>query len=281
MRFALILAATLLTLLAPARAQSLFVESRFPLVGVLFDEQAVQVNVSNMGSPEDAPAPCNVLVEFFLFDPMTLVGDSFKRTKFTLANGQTAVADVGLTKPAVLIKGKVPTSARVLVQQTSRRVPSCRASLEVVEVNPPEPEIPMMLNGLVRIPGRTTVAIGDQHRPQAEARFPALTLAAGQAIRINAINIGDPHVTPCPVDVDVSDAAGTTVAQHRAALAPGMATSLDVFVSNPEERIQLRAAGERAQDRIVKESCGTFLFSVEIYDLATGKTTLIMGDPEL
>jgi hypothetical protein len=52
-------------------------------------------------------------------------------------------------------------------------------------------------------------------------------------------------------------------------------------VSDPNERVQLRAAGERAKDRLVKESCGTFLFSVEIYDLATGMTKLIMDDPEI
>jgi hypothetical protein len=187
MRFALLFVATLLTLLAPARAQSLIVESRFPLVGALFDEQAVQVNLSNMADPNLAPAPCDVLVEFSLFDPTTMMGTVFKMASFTLANGQTQVADVGLTQP-VLIKGKVPISARVLVEQTSRRVPSCRASLEVVEVA-----------GFDRIPGRTTVAIGDPHvRPQAEGRFPALTLVTGQAIRINAVNIGDPQSRPVP-----------------------------------------------------------------------------------
>jgi hypothetical protein len=187
MRFALLLVTTLLTLLAPARAQSLFVESRFPLVGVLFDKQAVQVNVSNMGNPEDTPAPCDVLVEFILFDPTTMMATVFKTASFTLPNGLTQVGDVGLTQP-VLIKGKVPTSARVLVQQTTRQRPSCRASLEVVKVD-----------GFDRAPGRTVVAIGDPHvRPQPEARFPALTLVTGQALRINAVNIGDPHVTPVP-----------------------------------------------------------------------------------
>lgn len=268
MRFALSLVATLLALLAPARAQSLFVESRFPLVGVLFDEQAVQVNLSNMGDPNLAPTPCDVLVEFVLFDSESGVGTLFKSANFTLSNGQTQVADVGLTEP-VLIKGKVPTSARVLVQQTTRRTPSCRASLEVVEVA-----------GFDRVPGSTAVAIGDpQIRPRAEARFPAVTLVTGQAIRINAVNIGDPNITPCPVDLDIRDAAGKTVAQHRDALAAAVAASLDVFVGDPNQRVQLRAAGERAKDRMVKESCGTFLFSVEIYDLATGKTTLIMTDP--
>jgi hypothetical protein len=102
MRFALSVVATLLMLLAPARAQSLLVESRFPLVGVLFDEQAVQVNVSNMGNPEDAPAPCDVLVEFILFDPTTMMGTVLKTATFTLPNGQTQVADVGLTQPVLI-----------------------------------------------------------------------------------------------------------------------------------------------------------------------------------
>lgn len=197
------------------------------------------------------------------------MGTVFKTATFTLPNGQTLVADVGLTQP-VLIKGKVPTSARVLVQQTTRRARSCRASLEVVEVA-----------GFDRTPGPATVAIGDPHvRPQAEARFPALTLVTGQALRINAVNIGDPQITPCPVDLDIRNAAGETLAQRRVALAGGEATALDLSVSDPEERVQLRATGERAKDRLVKESCGTFLFSVEIYDLATGVTTLIMGDPD-
>lgn len=78
MRFGLVVGATLLTLIAPARSQSLVVESRFPLVGVLFDTQAVQVNLSNMGNPEDAPAPCTVHVEFILFDPTSMLGTAFR-----------------------------------------------------------------------------------------------------------------------------------------------------------------------------------------------------------
>jgi hypothetical protein len=198
-----------------------------------------------------------------------MVGTVLKTATFTLANGQTRVADLGLTEP-VLIKGKVPVSARVVVQQATRRIPFCRAALEVLE-----------LVGFERHPGRTTVAIGDPHvRPQADALFPTVTLVTGQAIRINAVNIGDPQITPCPVDLDVRDAAGNTVARHQATVHSGAAAALDVFVSDPEERVQLRAAGERAKDRLVKESCETFLFSVEIYDLVTGITSLIMGDPE-
>ena len=114
---------------------------------------------------------------------------------------------------------------------------------------------------------------------------------AGQAIAqgikplfvqvINTQTHRDPQISPCPVDLDVYDAAGNKVARHQATLPSGAAAALDVFVSDPNERVQLRAAGQRSKDRLVKESCGTFLFSVEIYDVATGVTTLIMSDPNL
>jgi hypothetical protein len=57
-------------------------------------------------------------------------------------------------------------------------------------------------------------------------------------------------------------------------------TSLDVFIGDPNIRPQLRAAGGRGRNRIAKDACAPFVFSVEVYDLAMGITTLIVGDPE-
>lgn len=268
MRFTLFVVATLLALVEPMRAQIIVDHRTFPLVGVLFDRQAVQLNLTNVSDPEEMPAPCDVQVELIGFDPTTMTGTVLKTASFTLSNGQTQVADLGLAEP-VLIKGKVPISARVLVQQTARRTPSCRAALEVVEV------------GEEGLPGRTTVAIGDPHvRPHAKALFPAVTLVTGQAIRINAVNIGDPQISPCPVDLEIHDAAGERIAHQQAMVSSGAAATLDFFVGDPNERIQLRGVGERSKDRLVKEGCDTFLFSMELFDSATGITTLMMGDPE-
>ena len=110
--------------------------------------------------------------------------------------------------------------------------------------------------------------MGDPHvLPQAEARFPALTLVTGQALRINAVNIGDPHVTPCPVDLDIRNAAARRSLSIGAALAAGDSDVARRLREQPQGASSTARGGGAAKDRMVKESCGTFLFSVEIYDL--------------
>jgi len=73
----------------------------------------------------------------------------------------------------------------------------------------------------------------------------------------------------------------TTLGQQRTILAPGAGTSLDVAMDDPNERVLLRATVSRVvENRLQKTLCRAFVFSVEVYDLATGITTLIMTDPE-
>jgi len=253
--------ATLLALLAPTRAEAVVVNWKFGLVGVVFDaDQAVQVNATHIGDPNTAPAPCATLVEFF--DGAT--GVSFKTDKFIVSSGETRSTDLGV-KELILLKGKVSIYARVTVDDPNLK-PACRPSLEVFD----------------KVSGRTVVAYGDPDQKGAtETFFPALTLA-GQAIRVNAVNMDDPKLAPCPVLLTVLAADGkTTLGQQRTILAPGAGTSLDVAFGDPNQRVLLRAAGERiVANGAAKTLCRAFVFSVEVYDLATGITTLLVQPPE-
>jgi len=249
--------ALILALGSPGWAQTMVINYKFGLVGVVFDAgQAVQVNVSHIQDPDQAPAPCDARVEFL--DGAT--GAVLKTARLTVPSGQTQSADLGVTEP-VPLKGKVPIYARVTIGDPNIH-PACgRPSLEVFD----------------KSTGRTAAGVwnpGERGAP--EAFFPALTLVTGQALRVNAVNYGDPNEAPCPVLLAIFKADGTDL-QQQSMLASGVGTFLDAAVGNPDARIQFRAAGSRAiSDRT---RCRAFVFSVEVYDLATGITTLLIGDP--
>ena len=234
---------------------------KFGLVGVVFDAgQAVQVNITHIGDPQISPA-ASALVEFF----EGTTGVLLKTTNLKLAAGETQGADLGMNE-LIPLKGKVPIYAGVTMDDPNLK-PACRASLEVLD----------------KTTGRTVAAMDNPElRPSAEAIFRALTLVTGQAVRVNAVNMGDPNEVPCPVVLAILAADGkTTLGQQRALLPAGVGTSLDVAVGDPNERVLLRATARRlVENRIQASLCRAFVFSVEIYDVATGITTLIMGDPE-
>ena len=182
-----------LALLAPGQAAAF----KFGLVGVLFDAgQAVQVNASHVGDPDQAPAPCAVLVEFL--DGAT--GASLKRADLTVPSGQTRSVDLGVTE-LVPLKGKVPIYARVTIGDPNQH-PACgRPSLEVFD----------------KSTGRTAAGIwnpGDGVDPK--AFFPAFTLVTGLTLRFNAVNYGDPNEAPCPVLLTIFAADGTALQEQRA-----------------------------------------------------------------
>ena len=248
-----------LALLAPAPVEAATSEWKFGLVGVVFDAgQAVQVNATHIGDPQIAPAPCVVQVDFF--DGMT--GVLLKTTALKLAPRQIQSAELGSAD--VLLKGKVPIRVQVTIGDPNSK-PACgRPLLEVFD----------------KATGRT-VAMGDPNlKPHPEAFFPALTLVTGQAVRLNAVNMGNPEDAPCPILLTILAADGRVLGQKRAIVASGGGTSVDVAMDDPEQRVLLRAAATRAvkDTRSEQTLCRAFLFSVEIYD-PDGITTLIVGDP--
>jgi hypothetical protein len=251
-----------LALLAPGRAEAFEIKDKFGLVGVVFDAgQAVQVNASHGGDPQIAPGPCDALVEFV--DGAT--GVVLKTARLTVPSGQTRTADLGVTE-LVPLKGKVPIYARATIVDTNTH-PACgRSSLEVFD----------------KSTGRTAASGPGDERGDPEAFFPAFTLVTGLTLRFNAVNYSDPDEAPCPVLLTIFAADGTALQQRLATLASGVGTFLDVAVGDTQIRVQLRAAGSRVVGRgDDRTRCRAFVFSVEVYDSATGITTLIMGDPGL
>ncbi len=235
--------------------------TKFGLVGVVFDAgQAVQVNASHVGDPDEAPAPCDALVEFL--DGAT--GAVLKTARLTVPSGQTRTADLGVTE-LVPVKGKVPIYARATIVDPTAH-PACGGpSLEVFD----------------KVTGRTAAGIwnpGDGVDPK--AFFPAFTLVTGLTLRFNAVNYSDPDQAPCPVLLTIFAADGTALQEQRAMLASGVGTFLDRLTQVPIGiPVQLRAAGSRVISKGDDPTrCRAFVFSVEVYDSATGITTLLIGD---
>ena len=248
-----------LALLAPGQAAASVIDWKFGQVGVVFDAgQAVQVNVSHVGNPEDAPNPCDARVEFV--DGAT--GTVLKTARLTVPSGQTQSADLGVTEP-VPVKGKVPIYARATIVDLNTH-PACgRPSLEVFD----------------KATGRTAAAYEDPTDSLGtKAFFPAFTLVTGLTLRFNAVNYSDPDQAPCPVLLTIFNAEGIDLKQQ-STLASGVGTFLDAAISDPNTRVQLRAAGSRVVGRGDDRTlCRAFVFSVEVYDSATGITTLLIGD---
>ena len=106
--------------------------------------------------------------------------------------------------------------------------------------------------------------------------LPMVGLAKGQTARLNLVNIGDPNVSPCEVQMVFYDSQGKTLARDAYKLEPGMATFLDLSyaeVGNPNIRVQIRAWARVIGDPSI---C---LASLEVFDDETGRTTLFVGDP--
>src|SRR6266545_7991577 len=77
-----------------------------------------------------------------------------------------------------------------------------------------------------------------------EKPSPMVGLARGQTARLNVVNIGDPNLEPCEVQMVFYDSQGEALARDVQKLDPGVATFLDLgysAVGNPNIRVQIRA----------------------------------------
>jgi|SRR6266498_2391352 len=111
-----------------------------------------------------------------------------------------------------------------------------------------------------------------------EKPFPMVGLAKGQTARLNMVNIGDPNLNPCEVQMVFYDSQGKALARDVQRLDPGMATFLDLSyaaVGNPNIRVQIRAWVKVIGDPTL---C---LASLEVFDDETGKTAVFIGDPHI
>ena len=109
-----------------------------------------------------------------------------------------------------------------------------------------------------------------------EKLMPMVGLAKGQTARLNMVNIGDPNLNPCEVQMVFYDSQGKALASDVQKLDPGMATFLDLnyaAIGDPNVRVQIRAWVKVIGDPTL---C---LASLEVFDEETGRTTVFIGNP--
>jgi hypothetical protein len=105
-------------------------------------------------------------------------------------------------------------------------------------------------------------------------RTGMFSIARGQTARINALCLPP---GPCHVGMMFLDKTGNVASrwEHDPELRPGQAAFFDYSFEIPfEQRVQLRAVGITSANRDDKSKAGNVLFSSEVFDNDTGRTTI-------
>ncbi|MEP6768229.1 MAG: hypothetical protein ABJC61_06135, partial [Acidobacteriota bacterium] len=104
--------------------------------------------------------------------------------------------------------------------------------------------------------------------------------ARDQVARINTVHIGDPGLRPIQVEMLFLDATGAVVGRDVKTIAPGQAVFFDLaFDAGVEKnRIELRAVINAIPP---PEPDKNLRITVEVFDAATGKTTVFISNPEI
>ena len=105
-------------------------------------------------------------------------------------------------------------------------------------------------------------------------RTGMFSVARGQTARINALCLPP---GPCHVEMMFLDKVGNVVSRWELdqELRPGQATLFDYSFEIPmEQRAQFRAVGISGANRDDKSKAGNVLFTGEVFDNDTGKTTI-------
>jgi hypothetical protein len=105
-------------------------------------------------------------------------------------------------------------------------------------------------------------------------RTGIFSVARGQTARINALCLPP---GPCHVEMMFLDNMGNLVSRwdHDQELRPGQATLFDYSFELPmEQQAQIRAVGITGANRDDKSKAGNVLFTSEVFDNDTGKTTI-------
>ena len=102
-------------------------------------------------------------------------------------------------------------------------------------------------------------------------------IASGHTLRVSAVSVNVAH--DVPIELLFLNSEGNVVARSADKLLPGHATFLDVhFPGSPAgNRVQLRALVRWTTDL---GADGYVIPTVETIDDATGRTTVLAGDPE-
>ena len=101
-------------------------------------------------------------------------------------------------------------------------------------------------------------------------------LARDQVARINAVHIGDPNQRPIQVEMLFLDGTGAVVGRDVQTISPGQAVFFDLpfDAGRGDDRMELRVVINASPEKNLRTS-------VEVFDPATGKTAIFIGDPGL
>lgn len=118
--------------------------------------------------------------------------------------------------------------------------------------------------------------------------FPILGIAAGQTVRVNALNLGlssIPKPSSCTVTFRFLDAEGQILKETAVSLEPGKAASLDLSrgLLPGDGRVDIRAVllfgyfgGANPPPEVLQRFDCNIVPSLEIYDDETERTTVIL-----
>ncbi len=105
-------------------------------------------------------------------------------------------------------------------------------------------------------------------------RTGIFSITRGQTARINALCL---PLRPCHVEMMFVDKIGNVVShwKHEQELRPGQAVFVDYSFEVPfAQRLELRAVGTTSTNRNENTKAGDVLFSSEVFDNDTGRTTI-------
>lgn len=142
-----------------------------------------------------------------------------------------------------------------------------------------------LLAALVAVP-----MFGPAHRALAvqdseKVLFGPLSVARGEAVRVNVAAIGNPDEAPWTFVVRIFNRRGVLVGEQRLELAPGVTGSVDVNVGNPNDFLAETLGRRTLRAEIVgfnpqPDPPGVYAATLEVYSLWTGRTSILLGGPD-
>ena len=115
------------------------------------------------------------------------------------------------------------------------------------------------------------------------AVFGPVGITRGQVLRLNVAAIGNPNDMPWTFHARVLDAAGDVVMERRLELRPGVSGSFEVrfgegqdLPANARRVLRAEVVGFDPQP----EPPGVWVTTLEVIDLVTGRTTVLLGGPD-
>lgn len=147
---------------------------------------------------------------------------------------------------------------------------------------------------LLLLIGTALGSLGDHAvaaEPGARLLFGPIGVARQEGVRVNVYGIGNPDIVGDPNDVPwdfvlrIFNHRGELAREHRLQLAPGVTGSVEVNIGNPDIFPADRFGRRTLRAEIVgfnpqPDPPGVYFATVEIYNLLTGGTSVLLGGPD-